>query len=122
MEYKIRIKGREYPARFTLRVAILAAERRGGSMKDVFNNPNQAQLLEDIPWLAVEMIKAGAALREKETGMITPEIPTVENILESVDFADFMELQAQLLAVITKDEPTVKAEGSGKNTDATPEN
>lgn len=65
MEYKIRIKGREYPARFTLRVAILAAERRGGSMKDVFNNPNQAQLLEDIPWLAVEMIKAGAALREK---------------------------------------------------------
>ena len=120
MDYKITLLGREYPARFTLRVAMEAAERRGGSLGKLLRNDNQAEFLEDVCWLAVEMIKAGAALREKKTGMITSEIPTVDGLLDEVDFADIMDLQRQLLTVINKDEPSVRAEGQGKNMEATP--
>ena len=120
MDYKLTINGREYPARFTLRVAVMAAERRGGNLSRLLRNENQAEFLEDVCWLAVEMIKAGAALRERETGMLTQEIPTVDGLLDSVDFADVMELQAQLLTVINKDKPTVRAEAGGKNVEATP--
>ena len=121
MEYKIKLLEREYPARFTLRVAMRAAERRGGSLGKMLRNDNQTEFLEDVCWLAVEMIKAGAASREKETGIITAEIPTVDYLLDSIDFADVLELQSQLLTVINKDEPTVKAEVRGKNAEATPE-
>lgn len=122
MELTITLKGKQYPARFVLRTAILAAERRGGSVAKLLGNQDQAELLEDIAWLAVEMIKAGAAIREHDTGIITKELPTADSILDSVDYADLLELQRQLLAVITKDKPTVTAEGDPKNTDATPGN
>ena len=122
MEYTITINGREYPARFTLRVAMDAADRRGGSLGKLLGNDNQAEFLEDVCWLAVEMIKAGSAIREKKTGRQTADIPTVDDLLDSVDFADVKDLQLQLLAVINKDKPTVNAEGSRKNTEATPAN
>lgn len=117
----ITINGKQYPARFTLRTAILAAERRGGSLSKMLRNENQAEFLEDVPWLAIEMIKAGAALREKETGVLTQDIPTLDGLLDSVDYADLLDLQKQILDVINKDQPTVTAEGTGKNTEATPE-
>lgn len=125
MEYTITINGRLFPARFTLRVAIMAAERRGGSLGKLLRNENQAELFEDIPWAAVEMIKAGTAIRERETGIVTTNIPTVDELLDSVDYADLLDLHSQILAVINKDEPTVRAEPSeeqSKNAEATPEN
>ena len=120
MEYTLKINGRQYPARFTLRVAIKAAERRGGSLAKLLRNENQAEYLEDVIWLAIEMIKAGAALREKDTGMITTEIPTLDGLLDSIDYADMKDLQMQILEVINKDQPTVQAEARGKNGEATP--
>lgn len=120
MEYTLKINGRTYPARFTVRVSINAAERRGGSLSKLFRNENQAEFFGDMVWLAVELIKAGAALKKAETGEETANIPTVDELLDTVDHADLLELQAQMLAVINKDKPTVKAEGTGKNTDATP--
>ena len=120
MEFTLKINGRQYPARFTLRVAIKAAERRGGSLAKLLRNENQAEYLEDVIWLAIEMIKAGAALREKDTGMITAEIPTLDGLLDSIDYADMKDLQMQILEVINKDQPTVQAEGQGKNGEATP--
>lgn len=121
MEYTITLQGKQYPARFVLRTALLVAERRGGSIAKMLSNQNQAELLADIPWLTVEMIKAGAAIRENETGIVTKEIPTEDSILDGYDYADLLDLQRQLLAVINKDKPTVSAEGDPKNTDATPE-
>lgn len=121
MEYTITLQGKQYPARFVLRTALLAAERRGGSIAKMLSNQNQVELLADIPWLTVEMIKAGAAIREHETGIVTKEIPTEDSILDGYDYADLLDLQRQLLAVINKDKPTVSAEGDPKNTDATPE-
>lgn len=121
MTYTIKLKGREYPARFVLRTALLAAERRGGSIAKMLSSQNQAELLADVPWVIVEMIKAGAAIREKECGIITKEIPTEDEILDGVDYADLPDLQRQIYEVITGDKPTVRAEASGKNTEATPE-
>lgn len=121
MEYTITLQGKQYPARFVLRTALLSAERRGGSIVKMLSNQNQAELLADIPWLTVEMIKAGAAIREHETGIVTKEIPTEDSILDGYDYADLLDLQRQLLAVINKDKPTVSAEGDPKNTKATPE-
>ena len=121
MEYTITLQGKQYPARFVLRTALLSAERRGGSIVKMLSNQNQAELLADIPWLTVEMIKAGAAIREHETGVVTREIPAVDEILDSVDYADLPDLQRQIFEVITRDKPTVKAEGDPKNTKATPE-
>lgn len=123
MEYTIKINGRQLPARFTLRVAILAAERRGGNIVKLLANENQAELIADLPWLAVEMVKAGAALRERETGIVTTNIPTVDELLDTVDYDDLLDLQAQILAVIKKDQPTVQVEPSAeksKNAEATP--
>ena len=121
MYLTITINGKEYPARFTLRTAILAAERRGGSLSGMLRNENQAEFIEDMPWLAIEMIKAGAKLRETETGIVTQDIPTLDALLDTVDYADLIDLQRQILDVINKDRPAVKAEGGGKNTEATPE-
>lgn len=123
MEYTIKINGRQLPARFTLRVAILAAERRGGNIVKLLANENQAEQIADLPWLAVEMVKAGAALRERETGIVTTNIPTVDELLDTVDYDDLLDLQAQIMAVIKKDQPTVQAEPSEeklKNAEATP--
>lgn len=122
MDYTIKLNGREYPARFTIRTAIKAAERRGGSLSKLMRNENQAELLEDLLWLAVEMIKAGAAIREKEDGIVTKDIPSVEALMDFVDFADLPNLQGQILTVINKDQPTVKAEGDRKNAEAAPAN
>ena len=118
----ITLKGKQYPARFTLRTAILAAERRGGSLSKLLRNEKQAEFIEDMPWLAIEMIKAGAAIREKETGIITKDVPELEDLLDTVDYADLLDLQKQILDVINKDQPTVTAEGKEKNAEATPEN
>ena len=120
--FTLTVNGKTYPARFTVRVAILAAERRGGNLTKLFRNDNQAVFFEDMIWLAVELIKAGALLKEKETGEKTTDIPSVDDLLDSVDQADLLELQAAMLAVINKDKPTVKAEASRKNAEATPAN
>lgn len=121
INYELTINGKTYPARFTVRVAILAAERRGGSLSALFRNQNQAEFFEDMIWLAVELIKAGALLKEKETGEKTENIPNLEELLDTIDQADLLELQAAMLAVINKDKPTVHAEASRKNAEATPE-
>lgn len=123
MDYTLTIHGKTYPARFTVRTAMLAAERRGGSLSKLFSNENQVELFGDMIWLAVELIKAGAKLRELEHGEKTEGIPTVDELLDTVDHADLLSLQAAMLAVINKDEPTVEAEAkSSKNAEATPEN
>lgn len=122
MDYTIKLLEREYPARFTVGAAIKAVERRGGSLSKLMRNENQAEFLEDVLWLAIELIKAGAAIREKEDGILTKDIPTLDDLMDAVDFADILDLQDQILTVINKDKPTVKAEGDRKNTEATPEN
>lgn len=118
--YALTVNGKTYPARFTVRVAILAAERRNGSLSKMFRNDNQAEFFGDMIWLVVELIKAGALLKEKETGEKTEGIPTVDELLDSIDQADLLALQAAMLEVINKDKPTVKAEASRKNAEATP--
>lgn len=120
MDYTLKLKGREYPARFTIRTAIKAAERRGGSLSKLMRNENQAEFLEDVLWLAVELIKAGAAIREREDGIVTKDIPKLDELMDSVDFADVRDLQMQILTVINKDKPTVTAEGDRKNAEAAP--
>lgn len=122
MDYTIKLNGREYPARFTIRTAIKAAERRGCSLSKLMRNENQAEFLEDVLWLAIELIKAGAAIREREDGIVTKDIPTLDELLDSVDFADVRDLQVQILTVINKDKPTVTAEGDRKNAEAAPAN
>lgn len=122
MDYTIKLNGREYPARFTVRTAIKAVERRGGSLSNLLRNENQAEFLEDVLWLAIELIKAGAEIREREDGIVTKDIPTLDDLMDSVDFADVMDLQMQILTVINKDKPTVKAEGDRKNAEAAPAN
>lgn len=117
--FELKINGRTYPARFTVRVAILAAERRGGSLSAMFRNKNQAEFYEDMIWLAVELVKAGALLKEKESGEKTENLPVMEELLDTVDQADLPELQAAMLTVINKDKPTVNAEASRKNAEAT---
>ena len=63
---------------------------------------------------------ATTLLKEKETGEKTEDIPTVDELLDSIDQADLPALQAAMLEVINKDKPTVKAEASRKNAEATP--
>ena len=118
-KFELTINGKTYPARFTVRVAILAAERRGGSLSAMFRNQNQAEFFRDMIWLAVELVKAGAILKEKESGEKTENLPVMEDLLDTIDQADLPELQAAMLVVINKDKPTVKAEASGKNAEAT---
>ena len=119
-EYTLTINGKTYPARYTLGTAIRAAERRGGDLSGMFGNKNQAEFISDMAWLAAEMIGAEAARREYETGEKAGELPTEEEILATVDFADLLELQGQMLTVINKDRPTVKAEVDEKNAEAAP--
>lgn len=121
MQYTLKINGKVYPARFTVRVAVRAAERRGGSLSAMFRNKNQAEFTEDMIWLTSEMIRAGAMLNEKESGEKTDNIPTTEELMDSVNFSDMKNLELDMLALINDDKPTVRTEGDEKNAGATPE-
>lgn len=118
MEFKLTINGKQYPARHVLRTTFLAAERRG-SLGAMLKNTNQAEFLEDMAWLAAQQIKAAAKYKAVLEGSDVPETPSAEYILDVLDYADLPALQVEMLAVINKDEPTVTAEGNGKNAEAT---
>ena len=119
MEFTLTINGKSYPARHTLRTSFLAAERRG-SLEQLLRPTNQADFLQDMAWLAVEQMKAGAKYKAILDGAENAaEIPTVDEILDTLDYADLLDLENQMLAVINKDEPTVHAEAGGKNAEAT---
>lgn len=119
MDFKLTINGKSYPARHTLRTSILAAERRGG-LEQMLRNKNQAEFLEDLAWLAAEQMKAAAKYQAILNGSDTmQETPSAELILDTMDYADILALQKEMLDVINKEEPTVQAEAQGKNAEAT---
>ena len=115
----IKINGKTYPARFTARVAVKAAERRG-SLNKMLKNNVEAEIYEDILWLAAELIRAGAKKLEKDEGIKTEGIPTLDDLLDTLDFSDMMAIQAEVMRVLSEEKPTVKAEGDPKNAEATP--
>ncbi|MBR3240680.1 MAG: hypothetical protein IKO68_11095 [Oscillospiraceae bacterium] len=119
MQYTLKINGKAYPARFTVRVAIRAAERRGGTISAMFGNKNQAEFTEDMTWLASEMIRAGALLEEREGGKTLENLPTMEELMDSVDFTDMKKLELDMLGIINNDKPSLRAEGDEKNAEAT---
>lgn len=118
MDFYLTINGKKYPARHTLRTSILAAERRG-SLGEMLRNKDQAAFLSDMAWLAAEQIRAAARYKAATEGTEVEETPTAEQIMDVIDYADLVALQGEMLAAINKDEPTVKAEASGKNAEAT---
>lgn len=117
--FSITINGKTYPARFTARVAVKAAERRG-SLNKMLKNNVEAEIYEDILWLAAELIRAGTKKLEKDEGIKTEWIPTLDDLLDTLDFSDMMAIQAEVLRVLSEEKPTVKAEGDPKNAEATP--
>ena len=117
--FSITINGKTYPARFTARVAVKSAERRG-SLNKMLKNNVEAEIYEDILWLAAELIRAGAKKLEKDEGIKTEGIPTLDDLLDTMDFADMMAIQAEVMRVLSEEKPTVKAEGDPKNAEATP--
>ena len=121
MEYHLTINGKSYPARHTLRTSFLAAERRGG-LEQLLRNKNQAEFLADMAWLAAEQIKAAEKYRAILSGEEAQPTPDAEEILDTMDYADLLKLQSEMLAVINKEEPSVQAEAQGKNAEATSDN
>lgn len=121
MEFKLTIAGKSYPARHTLRTSLLASQRRG-SLEAMLGNKNRAEFLEDMAWLAAEQIKAAEKYRAILSGEEAQPTPGAEEILDTLDYADLLDLQMQMLTVINKDEPSVNAEARGKNAEATSDN
>lgn len=120
MDFYLTINGKKYPARHTLRTSFLAAERRG-SLTEMLRGgrKDQAAFLSDMAWLAAEQLRSSARHKAELEGTEVEETLTAEQIMDLVDYADLVALQGEMLAAINKDEPTVKAEASGKNAEAT---
>lgn len=118
MEYFIVINGKSFPARYTLRVALAVADKFGSFKLMMQGGDNERQNIEDRIWLVHELIKDGKLWRETEIGGQSDEVPTEEQLMGMIDFADLGEINAQIFAVINKEQPSIVAEAPRKNADA----
>lgn len=114
----ITIKGKEYPAMYSLRAAIRTAEKYG-SVESIFESEGEAQNLQQRIWLLHEMMVAGKLYAEKDEGRETPEVPSYDDLLDSIDFVDAGELAVTLLSVITNSQTQQVEVKPSKNSEAT---
>ena len=100
---KITINGVEYPATFSLRAAIHAAEKYG-SVQAIFDGGDEASNITKRIWLLHELLVSGKTYAEKEYGEQTPEVPTFDDLLDTIGFTEITELTALILSVVTEDQ------------------
>lgn len=100
----IKFHGKEYPAVFSVRVAIHAAEKYG-SVQAIFEGGEEAENLKKRVWLLHELLQSGKAYAEREYGEQVEDVPSYEELLDMVGFGELIDdLTLQLLTVITEDQ------------------
>lgn len=121
MELTIQIRGKQWPARYSLRAAMAVEEKFGGIKKALFEQSTPGEQIRARTFVLRELLKAGKAWRELEEGEAAAEPPTEEQLLDLVPAAKSGELLEQMIRVINDDEKAdFEAEDpDGKNPQAT---
>lgn len=112
----IRLCGKEYPLRFSLRV-VKACEERYGSLEHMFDavqgktGEGNLSIVDDCLWLLTGMLDAGARYAELN-GMACDEPPDQETLLDALDIPD---MQRSIFAAISGDSARSVETDPGKN-------
>ena len=116
----IALKGKMWPARYSLRAAITIGERFGSVKRALFDeNVDQGEQLRRRLAVLLEMLKAGKVWAEQENGESLPELPTEDELLDGITFREAADLTEAMLEVINEDDKgDFEAEGKGKNAEA----
>lgn len=122
MELTIKINGKQWPARYSLRAAMAVEDKYGSVKKALFEQSEtaSAQIRARI-FVLRELLKAGKAWAELEEGRKAEEPPSEEQLLDMIPSAKEGEIMEQMIRAINDDERTdFEAEDpDGKNPQAT---
>lgn len=124
MSRRMKIGGREFPALYSLRVAMYVAERYGSAGKALFDETlPAAQLLEQRLDVMRELIVAGAVFQRLEEGTEPGPMPTAEELMDLISARGMEELVLEMMECITEEDRAdfeARARDEGKNAEATP--
>lgn len=116
----ITVNGKTWPARYSLRAAIAVGERYGSLKRALFDeDADQGEQLRRRLSVLLEMLKAGKVWAEQENGESLPELPTEDELMDSITFRQAADLTTAMLEIINEDDNSdFEAEGKGKNAEA----
>ena len=112
---KISIRGTEYPACFSLRTAMNAAEKFG-SLDALFEERPLHKAAEANLWLLDQCLAAGKLYAELE-GEKTPDPPPIDSLFDSLSISDVGRAFALIMDAAQK--TTVELQSDSKNAAAT---
>lgn len=126
MELSITIRGKTWPARYSLRAAMAVEDKYGSVKKALFEQttePASNQIRARI-YVLHEVLKAGKVWAELEEGRKAEEPPSEEQLLDMIPAAKEGEIMEQLIRVINDDgrtdfEAKDPEDPDGKNPQAT---
>lgn len=115
----VSLRGVNYPAAFSLRVAMETADRYGDVDAVLEPGLPAAAALERKAWCLASMLRAGQKAA-KAAGMEAPEPPTADDLLDSFGVDDVAQINHAILTVFAADsKTTVELEPDVKNAAAT---
>ena len=103
----IEIRGKQWPARYSLRAAMAVEDKFGSVKKALFEQGEtaSAQIRARI-FVLRELLKAGKAWQELEAGEPAEEPPSEEQLLDLIASAKSGAIMEQMIRVINDDERT----------------
>lgn len=105
MGLSIEIRGRKWPARYSLRAAMAVEDKYGSVKKALFEQTESAgaQIRARI-FVLRELLKAGKAWTELEEGEPAAEPPSEEQLLDMIASAKSGAIMEQMIRVVNDDE------------------
>lgn len=122
MELSIEIRGKKWPARYSLRAAMAVEDKFGTVKKALFEQSESvSEQIRARIFVLHELLKAGKVWTELEEGGKAEEPPTEEQLLDLIASAKSGAVMEQMIRVINDDERAdFEAEDpERKNTQAT---
>lgn len=122
MELYIEIRGKKWPARYSLRAAMAVEDKFGSVKKALFEQGETAtEQIRARIFVLHELLKAGKVWRELEEGGTADEPPSEDLLLDIIASAKSGAVMEQMIRVINDDEQADFAaeDPEGKNPKAT---
>ena len=107
MDLTITIRGKQWPARYSLRAAMAVEDKFGSVKKALFEQgETSGERIRARIFVLHEILMAGKAWEEMENGVPADVPPTEEQLLDMIAFAKSGTVMEQMIRVINDDEQT----------------
>lgn len=119
----IELSGTKRTLCFSMRVMRACTERYGtfSGLYKAISSEDEKLALDEALWVLAQMMQAGDRYA-KENGLDNPPPLTVDELLDSTDFSDYVQLRGAITQTITEGSRAHVEVEPGKNGEATQEN